>query len=29
MDDQDLAALPAAAESGDRDAEDELVQGLA
>ena len=29
MDDQELAALRAAAEGGDRDAEDELVQGLA
>ena len=29
MNDQELAALRAAAEAGDRDAEDELVQGLA
>lgn len=29
MNDQEFAALRAAAEAGDRDAEDELVQGLA
>jgi hypothetical protein len=29
MDDHELGALGAAAEAGDRDAEDELVQGLA